>query len=66
MSDAGDALQGIWTLLDMFGSLVRKIIRGNRTTLPREWRSRDNGWSGLTTLFMIIVCVLLIWTFIVI
>jgi hypothetical protein len=66
MSDPGDALQGIWTLLDMFGSLVRKIIRRNRTTLPREWRSRDNGWLGLTTLVMIIICVLLIWAFIVI
>jgi hypothetical protein len=52
MSDPGDAFQGIWTLLDVLGSLVRKALRGGRTTLKKEWRSRDNAWLGLLTLVM--------------
>ncbi len=66
MSDLGDAVHGIWDLLDMLGSLVRKSIRGKRTTLPREWRSRDNGWLGLATLLVVVVCGFLLWGFLVI
>ncbi len=66
MSDPGDALQGIWTLLDVLGSLVRKVFRGNRTTLSREWRSRDNSWLGLATLTLLTLGGFVIWAFIVI
>lgn len=65
MSDLGDALQGIWTLLDMLGSFVRKLMRGKRTTIYREWRHRDNSGLGIVTLAVIVVCGFLIWAFLV-
>ena len=65
MSDFGDAFQGVWNLLDMLGSVVRKSIRGKRTTLSREWRSRDNGWLGLATLMIVVVFGFLLWGFLV-
>jgi|GEM_PF-2217278 len=66
MSDLGDALQGIWTLLDMIGSLASKVFRGKLTTLPGEWRSRDHGWLGLVILILITLDGYLVKSFIVI
>ncbi len=66
MSDLGDALHGVWNLLDMLGSIVRKILRGKRTSIHREWRNRDNSWLGLTTLLVITALGFLVWGFLVI
>lgn len=68
MSDLGDAVQGVWNLLDMLGSLVRKAMRGKRTTLFREWRYRDNTWLACTVIFggilALVGATLLIWLFV--
>ncbi len=65
MSDLGDALQGVWNSLDMLGSIVRKIIRGKRSSIHHEWRNRDNGWVGVTTLLVITAFGFLVWGFLV-
>jgi hypothetical protein len=66
MSDLGDAVQGVWTLLDILGSFVRKLFRGKRTTLRREWRSHDNSWLGLATIVVMAISGFLVWAFIMI
>lgn len=61
-----DAIQGVINLLNMLGGFVRRTLRGNRTTVFREWRSRDNTWLGLATLIAIAVVVFVVWALIVI
>jgi hypothetical protein len=63
---AGDTISGLLTLLDMLGGFVRKAIRGDRTTVFREWRHRDNTLLGIAALLVIPVAALLVWLFIVI
>ena len=61
-----DGIGAILNLLNMLGSFVRKAVRGNRTTVFREWRSRDNTWLGLATLFAIGFATFIVWALIVI
>jgi hypothetical protein len=60
MSDIGHAIEAAYTLLDMLGSVVRKAIRGKRTTYFREWRSRDNALLGAGFLMVSLLTVVLL------
>jgi hypothetical protein len=59
----GDAIEGVLTLLNMLGGLVRKAVRGNRTGVFREWRYRDNTWLGIAVILGAVVLVFCIWFF---
>jgi hypothetical protein len=49
------------TLLNMLGSVTRKVMRGTRTSYYREWRGRDNVGLGILTLLGIAGVLFLGW-----
>lgn len=61
MSWASAAFEGTMTLLNMLGSVTRKLMRRKRTSYHREWRHRDNTGLGLLTLLGLSGAVFLFW-----
>lgn len=61
MSWIGDSVHALLVLLDMLGSVTRKVMRGRRTGYYREWRGRDNSGLGVLTLLGLVAMVFLGW-----
>ena len=55
----GDLFHAVHTAVNMLGSVIRKAIRGKRTTYFREWRYRDNTLLGVLVIVIMAAIVII-------